>query len=64
MQNKGIKPIEDIARKIKGEIDQFKPKVPLLVALRNKGMCDRHWKAIQEKIGCDPIKYQDPEFNF
>lgn len=33
------------------------------MALRNRGMTDRHWKAIGEKVG-KTIKYTDPEFNF
>ena len=32
-------------------MDEFKPKVPVLVALRKKGMNNRHWEEISEKIG-------------
>jgi dynein heavy chain len=32
-------------------MDEFKPKVPLLVALRNRGMNERHWTAISNKAG-------------
>lgn len=40
-----------IAEIIKQEIDTFKPKVPLMVALRKKGMKQRHWDQISEKVG-------------
>jgi dynein heavy chain len=45
--------IMDIATKVKAEVEDFKPKVPLLVALRTKGMNERHWKDIREKSQLD-----------
>lgn len=51
-----------IAETIKQEIDQFKPKVPLMVALRKKGMKDRHWEQISERVGFT-VK-PDEGFNF
>lgn len=51
-----------IAELIKSEIDQFKPKVPLMVALRKQGMKDRHWEQISEKVGF-PVK-PDESFTF
>lgn len=63
LKEKGIHSVIGIAEQVKKEIDEYRPKIPLLVALRNRGMTDRHWKAISEK--CDkPIKYTDAEFNF
>lgn len=50
-----------IAEKMKGEIDLFKPIVPLAVALRREGMKDRHWKAISEESKIDV--YPDENFN-
>jgi len=50
-KERGIPIIEGIANKVKKEMDEFKPKVPLLVALRNKGMTGRHWKEISVKAG-------------
>lgn len=32
-------------------MDEFKPKVPLLVGLRKQGMTERHWKEISDKVG-------------
>lgn len=36
---------------VKAQVDEFKPKVPLMVALRKKGMEKRHWEQISNKIG-------------
>jgi dynein heavy chain len=52
-----------LAETYKKQIDEFKPKVPLLVALRSEGMQERHWKEISKRTG----KYIDPtdsKFNF
>lgn len=40
-----------VAVKIKAKIEEFKPRVPLLVALKREGMADRHWKEITEGVG-------------
>lgn len=41
----------DIATALKSEVDLFKPYVPLVVALRNPGMRERHWSELADKIG-------------
>lgn len=41
----------EIAETIKGQIEAFKPYVPLIVALRCPGMKERHWANISEKLG-------------
>jgi len=51
-----------LTEKMKSDISEFAPKVPLLVALRKPGMEARHWKAISEKCG-KSIK-PDEEFTF
>jgi len=38
---------------VKGKIDDFKPVVPLALALRKEGMKDRHWDQISGKVGFD-----------
>lgn len=43
----------NIAQEIKGKVDEFKPVVPLAVALRKDGMKERHWDAITEAVGFD-----------
>lgn len=57
-----IEPILKIAQKVKQQFDEFKPKVPLMVALRKPGMMDRHWKQISEatKFEVKPVE----GFNF
>ena len=40
-----------IAENIKGQIEEFKPIVPLAEALRKDGMLDRHWEALSESVG-------------
>ena len=42
-----------IANKIKTQIAEFVPEVPMIVTLRNPGMRDRHWKRIAEDLGVD-----------
>lgn len=44
-------------------MEEFKPKVPLLVALRTKGMNDRHWNDIRQRSNID-IKPTGPDFTF
>ena len=39
-----------IATSIKKEIEAFRPLLPLIIALRNPGMRDRHWDAMSEKL--------------
>lgn len=46
-----------IASVVKQQIDEFKPKVPLMVALRKQGMVDRHWKQITDKVGFEVKPY-------
>ena len=63
MKDRGIDSIRHIAEKIKAEMDLFRPKVPLLVALRTRGMTDRHWTAISDKAGFE-VKPFGSDFTF
>jgi len=47
-----------IATSIKKEIDAFKPLLPLIIALRNPGMRDRHWEMLSDKL---PFPFQPDE---
>ena len=47
---KGQHGCADIAKKLKTEVDAFRPYGPVVVALRNPGMRDRHWKDLSVKI--------------
>ena len=40
-----------IANRVKEELDEFKPFVPVALALRREGMYERHWEQISEKVG-------------
>ena len=37
--------------KVKSQVDEFRPKVPLMVALRKDGMKERHWMDISNVVG-------------
>ncbi|CAM9833122.1 unnamed protein product, partial [Heterosigma akashiwo] len=43
--------LASIAEGVKQQIAAFKPAVPLVVALRNPGMRERHWGEISSKLG-------------
>eukprot|EP00930_Biecheleria_cincta_P014239 TRINITY_DN1233_c0_g1_i1.p1 TRINITY_DN1233_c0_g1~~TRINITY_DN1233_c0_g1_i1.p1 ORF type:complete len:4262 (-),score=887.85 TRINITY_DN1233_c0_g1_i1:333-13118(-) len=40
-----------IAKDMKTQMDDFVPKVPLVVGMRNPGMAARHWTQISELVG-------------
>ncbi|KAJ3087451.1 Dynein heavy chain 1, axonemal [Quaeritorhiza haematococci] len=42
-----------VANQVKEEMDAFKPNLPLIQALRNPGMRDRHWDRISEELKID-----------
>ncbi|KAI3382032.1 hypothetical protein SNEBB_005932 [Seison nebaliae] len=39
-----------VAEEIRGQIEEFRPYVPLLQAMRNPGMRHRHWNQIQDEV--------------
>ena len=47
-----------IANKIKAQVQELSPEVPMIVTLRNPGMRDRHWEKIatQLKVDIMPIE--------
>ncbi len=52
-----------IAESIKNEVEEFKPFVPLALALRTEGMKERHWNAISEKVGFKVEPFEGFTFN-
>lgn len=50
-KERDIEAILKISQAVKVQLDEFKPKVPLMVALRKKGMTERHWDQISQKVG-------------
>jgi hypothetical protein len=39
-----------VANHVKGMIDEFKPNLPLIIALAHSGMALRHWNDLEEKV--------------
>ncbi|KAH6567387.1 hypothetical protein BASA60_009078 [Batrachochytrium salamandrivorans] len=39
-----------VATQVKEEVEEFKPYLPLILALRNPGMRDRHWDQLSEEL--------------
>lgn len=50
-KDKAMNQIVAIGEKVRGEMDKFKPNLPLMVALRKDGMKDRHWAEVQKLAG-------------
>ena len=46
-----------IAESVRDEVGEFRPRVPLISALRNPGMRERHWSELQEKLN---VTFQVP----
>ena len=47
--------LSEVATKYKSEVESFKPLLPLISALRNPGMRERHWESLSEKL---PFEFQ------
>ncbi|XP_059505480.1 dynein axonemal heavy chain 1 [Stegostoma tigrinum] len=47
---KDIPGLAEVAVKIRSMVESFKPYIPLIQALRNPGMRNRHWEMISEQI--------------
>ncbi|PSN46069.1 hypothetical protein C0J52_02287, partial [Blattella germanica] len=45
--------VQKVATDIKAQIDDFRPFVNLILALRNPGMKERHWQQIAEETGIE-----------
>lgn len=46
-----IPAVQGVALDIKKQIEDFKPLVPLMQALRSPGIRDRHWERFREQTG-------------
>merc|ERR1719210_1453268 len=53
--------ILEITKDIKVQVDEFAPKVPIIVGLRNHGMRERHWQQVTELVGAE-VNPQMEEF--
>jgi dynein heavy chain, axonemal len=47
--------LKDAAEEIKKQIEDFKPVMPIVTALRNPGLKDRHWSIMSKELGTDLI---------
>jgi dynein heavy chain len=45
-----IKDVQHVAIEIKNQIEDFRPNIPLIQALRNPGMRNRHWEMLTEEL--------------
>jgi dynein heavy chain, axonemal len=62
-KDKEIVHILKIAESVKAQVDEFRPKVPLLIALRKKGLRERHWEQLSKRIGTELNPNQDFTFS-
>ena len=53
-----------VADRVKAVIEEFRPKVPLMVALKKEGMRDRHWESISQGVGFRVHPHDKPGFCF
>ena len=61
-REKDMTAILKIGETVKQDLDQFKPLVPVAIALRKEGMKDRHWEQLSKEIGFEVKPTED--FNF
>ncbi|KAA6362976.1 MAG: putative dynein heavy chain [Streblomastix strix] len=52
-----------VAQLVKGQIGELAPRIPMIVALRNPGMKDRHWKQLEEVCKQDIIPKKGTTLN-
>ena len=62
-KDKGMNQIVGIGEKVKGDMDKFKPNLPLMVALRKDGMKERHWAEVSKLAGV-AIDPEEESFTF
>jgi len=43
--------ISNLALSVRAEIDEFKPLMPIITALRNPGLRERHWESLSADLG-------------
>jgi dynein heavy chain len=45
-----LQDVQHVAIEIKNQIEDFRPNIPLIQALRNPGMRNRHWEMLTEEL--------------
>lgn len=58
-QKTDLKHQSAITNKIKMQIQEFLPEVPMIVTLRNPGMRDRHWEKIAQQLNVDILPIEN-----
>ena len=58
----GVAGLGEISATVKSEIEAFMPVMPLVTALRNPGMRERHWEELTKVTGKDLTLATTPEF--
>lgn len=43
--------VQQVALQMKGQVEEFKPYIPLIQGLRNPGMRIRHWDLLSKELG-------------
>ena len=57
-RNKDLTKILKICETMKEQVNEFAPKVPMIMAMRTDGIKDRHWEAISKKVGMEVKPYE------
>lgn len=53
-----LRKILKISEEMRTAIEEFKPQVPIVMALRTDGMKDRHWDMLSQKVGFEVKPYE------
>ncbi|GLV39944.1 Dynein heavy chain at 36C [Carabus blaptoides fortunei] len=58
-----IPAVKSVAVEIKRQIEEFKPYIPLIQAIRSPGMRQRHWEQFETETGINVVWSQNLTFN-
>lgn len=58
LRDKELPGIVRIAETIKESVEEFRPQVPIVMALKTDGMKERHWEQMSAKIGFELKPYE------
>lgn len=53
-----LRKILKIAEDMRTAVEEFKPEVPIVMALRTDGMKDRHWEMLSQRVGFEVKPYE------
>ncbi|PAA45958.1 hypothetical protein BOX15_Mlig009546g7, partial [Macrostomum lignano] len=55
--------VQEVAAKIKSEVEDFKPYIPLIQGLRNPGMRSRHWEQLSAALNMTLVAKKELTFS-